>query len=300
MWSISHAGGARRWDYECIEQKRRAQTSSPRIGIRRGRDRHPRKERARRRARPLARRRLRRHHVVPPPPSRQAQGPGAHHARGDGRCGHTHQLLPRSHLVVPPRREAERASGGEAPGLEGPDRPVRVVLRLPRRPRPSLGAAGGDDPRPRPRRGYEGLRGRGTRPRARARPAGGTRLDRQEHDAHRSGARVVHLHRRCADRRRPGAGSPLRWRPLRHLPPLPRRLPHPGLRRPGRAGRAPLHLVSHDRATRRVHRHRAGPGGRLAVRLRRLPGRVSLEREVRGPHGRPRARLAAVRHRRRG
>ena len=78
------------------------------------------------------------------------------------------------------------------------------------------------------------------------------------------------------ERDAPLAGS------LRLVPRLSRRLPDRGLRRALRARRAPVHLVPHDRASRRDRAELGSRDRRVAVRLRRLP-----ERRARGIARRP-------------
>ena len=128
-------------------------------------------------------------------------------------------------------------------------------------------AAGAREPR---------LRRHGARARARSRRAGGARLDRQEHDAAPAGPRVVVLHRRAADHR--GARARCAARRIAAAPAAPASTPaRPGLRGALRARRPPLHLVPHDRASRRDRRRARVADGRVAVRLRPLPDRVPVE-----------------------
>ena len=75
-------------------------------------------------------------------------------------------------------------------------------------------------------------------------------------------------------------------RPLRKLPPLSGRLPHRSPDRALRHGRAPLHLLPHHRASRRHSRGVARAPGLAGVRLRYLPGRLSVEPQSAG-HSRP-------------
>ena len=102
------------------------------------------------------------------------------------------------------------------------------------------------------------------------------------------------LHRPAA------AGDARRDRALRHVQRLHRRVPDRRHRRALRARRAPLHLVSHDRAPRLDSRGAAAADRQPRLRLRRLPARVPVEpvragrrrrRLPRGPQ-RPRSRDA--------
>ena len=68
-----------------------------------------------------------------------------------------------------------------------------------------------------------------------------------------------------------------RGRPLRHLHPLPRRLPHRRLPGTVRPRLPPLHLLPDHRAADRHTRDAASRYRRLAVRLRRLPGGLPVE-----------------------
>src|SRR5207245_2761501 len=56
---------------------------------------------------------------------------------------------------------------------------------------------------------------------------------------------------------------------------------------------APVHLLPPDRASRRIHGDRAGDGRRLAVRVRRLPGRVPVECPLRHSYDGSGARATA-------
>ena len=94
-----------------------------------------------------------------------------------------------------------------------------------------------------------------------------------------------------------------RARPLRHMPRLYRRLPNAGDRRalPGR--RDAVHLLRHDRAARRraAREDRIEPG-RMALRLRHLPGRlpvVALFNADREPNASSRAKASSSRNCRR-
>ncbi len=66
--------------------------------------------------------------------------------------------------------------------------------------------------------------------------------------------------------------------PLRDVHGLPRRLPDGGLRRAARPRRPEMHLVSHDRETDALHAGGGGRSRRPPLRLRRLPGRLSVQR----------------------
>ena len=70
---------------------------------------------------------------------------------------------------------------------------------------------------------------------------------------------------------------------LRNLHALPRRLPDGRLRRSISARRPPLHQLLDDRAQRSDRRRTARRASWLGVRLRHLPGRLSLESQ--GPAG---------------
>src|SRR5262249_10380036 len=65
--------------------------------------------------------------------------------------------------------------------------------------------------------------------------------------------------------------------PGRPLPPLPRRRPAAGVPRPRRARLPPLPQLPDHRAARPGARGPAAAAGRLALRLRRLPGSLSVE-----------------------
>src|SRR5882762_11960642 len=131
-WYASRGGEERRCTYEGkrraetssrdVTQQRRGKASRAGAGVRRGRDRDPRAERARRRARPVARRRVCRHDDVPASSGEAAKGPRQHHAGCEGRPGDAHQLFPRLD------RTRAQPRGGKG-------RPVCVVGRLPRSPR---------------------------------------------------------------------------------------------------------------------------------------------------------------------
>ncbi len=107
----------------------------------------------------------------------------------------------------------------------------------------------------------------------------GDRLDWQEHLRHQRGARVLDVpvgrHQQpCARARFAGA------RPVRHLRALSRRLPDRRARRAARHGRDEVSVVSDDRAQGRD----SGQGARgccaPCLRLRHLPGRLSLESDA--------------------
>ena len=70
--------------------------------------------------------------------------------------------------------------------------------------------------------------------------------------------------------------------PLRELHPLPRRLPDRRARRALPARQQPLHLLLDDRAPRARCPPRRRDGGRVGLRLRRLPGGLPLERRADG------------------
>ena len=75
--------------------------------------------------------------------------------------------------------------------------------------------------------------------------------------------------------------APFTRRPLRHLHRLPRRLPDGGLPAAVRPRRPPLHQLPDHRAARPDPRRAAAGHRRLALRLRRLPGRLPLEPLIR-------------------
>ena len=82
-------------------------------------------------------------------------------------------------------------------------------------------------------------------------------------------------------------GEPPSRRHVRNVHALPGCVPHAGV--PGAIcpRRAPLHLLSHDRASRRNSGRAASPDGPRRNRLRYLPGRVPLESQSAGHvHGR--------------
>ena len=120
--------------------------------------------------------------------------------------------------------------------------------------------------------------------------AGGPRLRRQERDAHRARRGVHGAARRGRDDPRARSRHP-DDRAMRHVHPLPRRVPHPGLRRPLRPRRPAMHLIPHDRAPERDRRGAARAHRRPPLRLRRLPDGVPVQRR----HGRARPPLGGGR-----
>ena len=127
---------------------------------------------------------------------------------------------------------------------------------------------------------------------ARVRGAGRARLDRQEHLPDQSEARVVDLPRARsltnADARARCAGA----RSVRHLHPLPRRVSDRRDRRAVRARCDALPLVPDDRSEGRRRRRLRPCDSRAGLRLRHLPGRLSVES--------PRGRRATTRRGSRG
>ena len=103
------------------------------------------------------------------------------------------------------------------------------------------------------------------------------RLDRQEHAPHRSTVGQLFFSDRAAHDGRPARRPAARGRSLRLVHGLPRRLSHAGLRRAARARRLPLHQCPHDRRPRPRRACPAGRPRRLGLRLRRLPGGLSME-----------------------
>ena len=79
--------------------------------------------------------------------------------------------------------------------------------------------------------------------------------------------------------------EPFPPQPLRHLHRLPRRLPHGGVRRPRRPRLAPLHQLPHHRIEGRRAGGAAARRRRLAVRMRHLPGGLSVEPQGAGCDG---------------
>ena len=104
----------------------------------------------------------------------------------------------------------------------------------------------------------------------------GNRVDRQELLRHQSRARVLHLSRR--DDLQPAAcGRHAGVRPVRHLLAVHRGVPDAGARRARRARCPAMHLVSHDRAAGRSPRRAAARCRHARLRLRRLPGSLSVQ-----------------------
>ena len=125
-----------------------------------------------------------------------------------------------------------------------------------------------------------GRRRLGPAPRTRLRPPGRPRVVRQERHAHQQAPRQFLRPRRAPPRHRSDPRRAPRRVPLRHLYGLPRRLPHRCVRRPRMARRPPLHQLSHHRTQRAGAARSAGRRRRLALRLRRVSGRVPLEPPV--------------------
>ena len=153
-------------------------------------------------------------------------------------------------------------------------------------------------------------RARGRRRRARTARGGVDASGLRRLDAHR-GARLrgrrgpgLDRQERLPDRRRAGLLSPARRDPhgprparrragrraLRLVRPVPRRVPDGSVPRAGRARRGAVHRLLDHRAPRAAPRRVEGTDRRSRVRLRRLPGGLSVEPPARGRRGRRRTR----------
>ena len=118
----------------------------------------------------------------------------------------------------------------------------------------------------------------------RRRRAGRDRLVRQEHQPAFHADRLVLLPGGAVPEPGAGMGSP-DSRSLRPVPAVPGRLPDKRLRGSLRPGRPQVHLVSHDRVEG-GHPQRAAPAdGDPHLRMRHLPGRLSLQYQGEGDEG---------------
>ena len=182
---------------------------------------------------------------------------------------------------------ARYAWAGQPDGSTGELRPIRLPRHSPRpSPRPR-----GDPPRPR-RRSIRVALLRRHRPahRARSRPPRRHRLDRQEHLHPQSAARLLALpllHRHLA-----------RGHPRQSLPtPAADRCgtcrrcieacPTDALIAPAPDGRQPLHRLPHHREARPYPRGTPRAHRPPGLRLRHLPGCLSLECPIPKPEGKP-------------
>ncbi|CAA9355528.1 MAG: Epoxyqueuosine reductase, partial [uncultured Gemmatimonadaceae bacterium] len=238
--------------------------------------------------------------------------PRGSRAPGPGRVGvgvrgvGGRRLRGRDGVARPRRREAARHAAGRS-RVAGADRRARARgerdrggdgLRRTRargvrgalRPRAGLPRGAGGAPEgaapvaggaPRARRARQAVRRHGAAAGARSGTTRGARLVRQEHEPDPPHARLVPLPRRAARRRRAGARCAVRGRPLRDVHAVPGRVSDGRLRRAARARCDAVRVVSHHRAAGRDRRGTAGGSGRPALRVRRVSGRVPVERAVR-------------------
>src|ERR671917_441675 len=129
---------------------------------------------------------------------------------------------------------------------------------------------------------------RGAAPRAVRGPEGWPRVLRAELLPHRRGHRVLLLP--CGLDRRPGTRARrARHGNLRALHPLHGPVPDGRDKGPWRGGREALHLLPHHRERRRDPARAARSGGRLGLRLRRLPGGLPVQQDE--GHEEPLARV---------
>ena len=217
---------------------------------------------------------------------RKARGfPRGWPARRHGLDGH-HRRAPPAPAQHVARGQIDRHAGHElraghrpARGPVGPQ-PRRHLLLCPMQglPRCRQGRpeARGRQPGAGQRRRRQGVRRHRAADGEAAGRSGGPRLAGQAHQPGVARVRLLAVSRRHPDRGRARARR-ARGRSLRHLQPLPRRLPDAGVPRALPARCAPLHRLPDDRAQgphpRRVPRADRQP----RIRLRRLPRRLPLE-----------------------
>ena len=123
-----------------------------------------------------------------------------------------------------------------------------------------------------------------------ARRGGGPRLARQAHQSRQPRIRLMAVPRRDLHRPRPAVGRG-RTRSLRPMPRLPRRLSDGGLSCALQARRAPMHFLPDHRAQGDDRARAAAADRQPHLRLRRLPGGLSVE-QVRPHRRRSEARRA--------
>lgn len=114
----------------------------------------------------------------------------------------------------------------------------------------------------------------------------GPRLASKEHLLDQRGTRLMAVSRRNQHDARadalPGAKRTTSARSLRQLQTMPGCLPHSGVQRPLCTRSTPMHFVPHDRAARCNSRSTTVGDGRGSIRLRHLPGRLSVESQISG------------------